>query len=620
MLRSRFNFSLQRSNAWKRVLVASLVTFALARCREAQGDDSLGRGLTAVPAIIGGLDIHPTTSGQSSVYSTISLPMVTQAEPFKIVDRPGLEPPATSMLAPPGFGVPSAQLEPVDALRSLSLDPLQEPQQDPIAWWNQHVIQAQLGSGSAIGLSLDQLFVLAATHSARVQAISQQPMIAEAQVGQALAAFDPVLFSNNRFDGTSEPAESTLITGGPPRLEDNILGLDSGLQGQLRNGASYAMSQRFGLKDSNSTFFIPGQQGNSRLRASLNYPLLRGRRIDLPRSLLLTATFESHAAQAEFSQQFQAHLHSIAETYWRLYQERAAYVQRQRHLSRALEIAERIEHRSQYDLQRSQWLRVKATVTNRRAELVNIQANIRNLESQLRAQVNAPEIIADRGRELLTIQEPQVLRLSLNMETEVAKALASRPELAELQHRLQSARVRLQLAKDQLKPQLNVVTEAYLAGLREDFDMGRAFTDSFGDRPGYAAGLAYEQPLRRRAATQAVQQRTLEVSQLSQLVREAEENIRTEVEIALRNIAAAEATAVARYESVEAALADLEQQYDRWLNLGEDPRVGQIQLSELLAAQDRLLQEETGLLEATIQFSRSYLEYLRALGALVVLN
>ena len=135
----------------------------------------------------------------------------------------------------------------------------------PEPWWTGPLMESIRPDAQPLPIDLDTLFALTATHSGRVQAIAQTPWVNQMRLEQAQAAFDPTLYSDNRFDSTSDPVENTLTTGGPPRLEDNLLGLDTGLRGQNRRGTNYRVGQRFGHKNSNSNFFAPNDQGTSRL-------------------------------------------------------------------------------------------------------------------------------------------------------------------------------------------------------------------------------------------------------------------------------------------------------------------------------------------------------------------
>ena len=489
---------------------------------------------------------------------------------------------------------------------------------DSQPWWTEGVAIPIRGRAVPLPIDLDQLFLQTVQHSHRVLATAQKVNVQLMRIEQAEGAFDPTLYSDNRFDSTSDPVQNTLTTGGPPRLEDAIVGLDAGLRGQSRGGTQYNLGQRLGHKNSNSLFFTPNDQGSSRLYANMTKPLLRGRKIDVNRSLVLTARFESEAARAEYEEILQAQLFQVANAYWNLYIERSSLLQRQRHLARAMEIADLLRHREGHDVLQSQILRASSAIAIREAEIAQADTRIRNLEAQLRALTNAPELTDNRQAEFLPIQPAQIQPIELDLETECHEALKRRPELASIENKIQAVQVQLRLAEDQKKPTLNLVAEGYLAGLRGESDIPGAWVDQFSTgSPGYAAGLIYERPLRNRAAEATVRQLRFELSQLIHLANEADENVRAEVETAIRNVDAAKQLAQSRQRSLDAIVAEVDFLYDRWKSLGNDPKLGQLQLDELLRAQDRLLQEEQSLLQALVQYNQTLLEVQRSTGALI---
>lgn len=489
--------------------------------------------------------------------------------------------------------------------------------QIPEPWWVSKVSNA-MRSDSSLPIDLDTLFALTIVHSGRVKAFAQTPWINQMQLAQARAAFDPTFYSDNRFDSISDPVGNTLTTGGPDRLREDAFSSDSGFRGTRTNGTTYRVGQRFGHKNSNSTFFIPNNQGTSRLFANLTKPLLRGQRTDVNRTLVITAQFDTQVARAAYQKAAQKRLFDVADKYWSLYVERASQLQRERHLSGAKNIAELLESRAEHDGVWSQVLRARAAVANREAELVQVESRIRNMESSLRALVNAPELVENRQAEFLPMQAALINPVEFNIEDEVAIGLMHRPEVAELNGKASILKARLRLARDQTQPTLNLVTEGYVAGLEGNSNIGRAFTEQFSEgRPGYAAGLVYEAPVGRRAATATVRQRQIELLQLNHLLRETTETIRAEVESAIRDLGAAKYAAKGRHASLAATKEEVEYLEDRWRNLGNDPRLGQLQLNDLLSSQDRLLQEERSLLEALVEYNRAILEVQRATGQLI---
>ncbi|MEZ6117617.1 MAG: TolC family protein [Pirellulaceae bacterium] len=496
------------------------------------------------------------------------------------------------------------------------------PQPEPVlsqaAWWDELVVRGSGGVCNGLPISVEQLLLMAVAHSGRIQAVALTPHIAQAKLQQATAFTDPTLFSESNFNRTNDPVESTLQTGGPPRLEDRVIGLDAGLRGKRSDGLSYSVGQRIGLKDSNSNFFSPANQATSRIRAGVTKPLLRGRVTDVQRTLVLATSFETEAAAAEYAKELQQQLYDIAETYWSLYFEHASRFQRLRHIKRAQEIAVILESRASLDAVQSQIFRVKAAVTNRRAEITTVDAKIRNHESRLRALVNAPQMLQNRHLDFVPVQSPVVFPLELNLESEVQRALQARPELADLNAQVGIAQAKLNLAHDQMKAKLDFVGEAYIAGLQGNNDVANAWSDQFsGGTPGVSAGLVFERPAANRSARAAVQERELELAQLGHLLREMNETVRADVESAIRDISAASTNVSSRYESLAAANQELDYLQDRWKMLGDDPNLGQVQLNDLFQAQDRVLQEEQGLLLATIDFHLAILDLQRSTGAFI---
>ncbi|MEQ1902743.1 MAG: TolC family protein [Pirellulaceae bacterium] len=495
------------------------------------------------------------------------------------------------------------------------------PSHDLLSWWIQPTSQSLNMGADTIPVDVATLMSLAAQYSGRVEAVRQQVWIAGTQVDQARAAFDPALFTNSKFDSKNDPVGNTLTTGGPPRLEQDTWSLETGLRGQSSLGTSYKLSQDLGLGNSNSVFFAPNNQGTSRLAARLEQPLLQGRRIDVNRSLILTAQLETGASEASYLITVQKQLSDVASAYWQLYVERANLLQRQRHLERASKIADDLEARSQFDSVKSQILRARAALATRKAELSLSVAKIKNIESRIRALLNAPGISDRVGSEIVTVQPLALEYIHFDPNAELAVALDRRPEIQELQRKIDAIDVRLQLAADQTRPQMNLLMEGYVAGLQGESDVFGAWNNQFIDgQPGYAGGLEMEMPYRNRAARARVNQRRYEIAQYENLLRETKANIQAEVEVAIRNSEAAYQAILSRQASLEAVVAEVAYTEDRWRALTGDARLGQLQLDDLLNAQARLLQEEQALLVSMVEYNLALIEIQRATGAFVQLS
>lgn len=490
----------------------------------------------------------------------------------------------------------------------------------PLMWWHPIVAQSLRPDSHPANVDVLGLMQAAIQHSNRVVAVEQTQWIRAQDAVAASANFDPTLYATTRFDDTSDPVGDLLTTGGPDRLVQRRWGMDAGLRGITGSGATYSLGQQLGHLNSNSTFISPNNQGTARLGAAFNQPLLRNRQIDANRSLIVTTRLETDAARAQYLATVSEQLGRIGDVYWQLYFARATLVQRQRHLDRGREVATRLSARSALDSAQSQILRAQAAVASREAALARTEATIRNLENDLRTLLNVPGLSDRPNGEIIPVQSVALDVPNLSVEMEVAAALSRRPELMELGKQIATAKVQLDLARNRLQPELNLILEGYLAGLEGSSNVPGAWAEQFSEgRPSYAGGFEFEAPYRNRAAQAAVRQQQFVLVRLQNLMAERQANIRAEVENAIRVLEASGLEVQGRRRSLASTQEELEYQRLRWEKLKGDDRLGQFQLDELLGTQDRLFQEEQSLLQALTDLNRSLIDVQVATGALVQL-
>lgn len=519
--------------------------------------------------------------------------------------QPSLHQQATATAAPDHAVLPHTVLLPRQTL--------------PAAWWSSKVAQPLRSSPATIPVDLAGLMQAAVRHSNRVLAVQQSQWIRGQEYLAASAAFDPTLYTSTRFDGRNDPVGSDLTTGGPNRLEEDHWTMDTGVRGTTKSGASYSVGQQLGHLNSNSTFISPNDQGDARLGFSVKQPLLRDRAIDANRSLILTTRFNSDAAGWQYLEAIQEQLSKVATAYWSLYTERATLVQRAEHLRRAESIAQTLTARQSLDSVRSQVLRAEAAVAARRAALALAEANIRNVESELRALINAPDLNACFASELVPMQPATLSAIVFDPQAELAAALHRRPEVQLLKRQIEAGRVKLALAQNQTQPQLNLVFEGYVAALQGRSDVLGAWTEQFETQPGYAGGLEFATPYRNRAAHASIRQQQFALTQLQYLLQERQANVRSDVERSIRSLDATRQEVVSRSMALDAIRSELDYEEQRWRTLRGDVQFGQLQLDDLLSTQDRLFAEEQALLKAMVNFNRGLIEVQRSTGALVAI-
>ncbi len=487
-----------------------------------------------------------------------------------------------------------------------------------LPWWQDDMQGSIVERGPVIQATLDELLYRALQHSAQVKVFGDLPLIRETAVDEAQAAFDWKLFLDTRWDDISDPVGNILTTGGSPRYRDHLWSSSAGVSRRNTKGGTFETSQRIAHQNNNSNFFQPNNQGTSRWNVNYTQPLLRGAGEVYNKSLIVLADIDASVSNDEFSRQLQSHLLEIARAYWALYLERGSLLQKQRLLERAEKIESELRARASIDTVQSQLIRTEAAVFQRRSELVRAQMAIRNSQDRLNALINDPELALTEGLEIVPVDRPTRDHIATDPVTTLSTALDRRPELNQSLRQIRAASVRLGMSRNELLPQLDVVLDAYVSGLRGNSDIGGAWVDQFSvGEPSYSAALTYEVPIGRRAAKARLRRRQLELRQLQNQFKATVETLMLEVKVAIREVETGYQDMLAKYQSMRAAGEEVDYIEGRWRRLGGEERSVNLYLEDLLRAQERLAATEFAFLEAETTYGLSLINLKRADGTLL---
>jgi outer membrane protein TolC len=489
---------------------------------------------------------------------------------------------------------------------------------DERPWWDQKVLSPMRDSSASKPIALEDIILGALRYSPRVRAISDTPLIRETAIMEAQGQFDWRAFMESRFTDTSDPVGSTLTTGGPSRLEDEDWRYSAGLRRKTYCGGKFEIAQRIGLEQSNSQFFSPTDQANSKLSLNFTQPLLNGAGTAYNTSLILLAQIDTEMAQDEFSRQLQDHLLEVTRTYWELYLNRAVLLQKKAAYSAAAQILDELDSRRAVDSLQSQVVRARAAVAARQSDIIRWEMAVRNTESKLRVLVNDPQLLPNEKTELIPVESPNAEHIPLNLSDSLATALQHRPEIDQATQNVRAATVRLGVSKNELKPVLDFVAEAYASGLEGDFALGKAYGNQFSEgRPSYSVGLVFEVPICNREARARYLRRQLELEQLAHELQNVIETTKAEVEIAVRQVEAAYQEMHSKQRAVTATEEEVRYLEERWRLLPGEDQVVSFLLEDLLDAQDRLTDEQYDYVAAQVAYTLSIPELQRALGTLL---
>ena len=522
-------------------------------------------------------------------------------------------PPDDSPLTPPEpvQPVPKTGPQPVPGRSQAKSRPTSQVQGRPVqalpAWWDQQITNALLHDVNSTALTLEELLVHALNNAPQIRVMADKPLIQEAIACEEKATFDWRTFVESRWNDLNEPVGNTLTTGGAPRFNDHQLQYSFGARRTNELGGQVEVSQAYGWQNTNSTYFVPKNQGTARLTLNYTQPLLRGAGRTYNRSLIVVAEMEASAAHHELTQRLQDHLLEVTKAYWTLHLERARLVQLRRLHERSASVAAELERRQAYDAVASQVARARAETASRQSDLFRAEMAVKVASARLQTLTGMASGRTGRFEELISLDIPASVAIPVSLSTACELALSNRPEISKTLSEIKAAAARLRMAENELLPQLNLVMETYASGLRGDSQMGRAFTDQFTTgSPSYTVGLVYELPWGNRAAKARETRRQIEMRQLENQLRATTDVLMLDARIAVQEVETSYKELAAKHVAMSAAEENLAYLDGRWRSLAGEDRSAALMLEDLLVAQKRLG-------EAEFEFARTLVTYNLAL-------
>ena len=461
------------------------------------------------------------------------------------------------------------------------------------SWWDDHVAKS-FRSQEPMPADIHTLLYLALQHSNNIKIAKRDPLIRETAIQEADSNFDWVRYLNTAWNDTSEPIGNSLTAGGTAdRFNDNLFQLTAGARKLTRYGGILDISQRFGWQDNNSVFLVPDQQATGQFTVSYTHPLLRGRGQAYNNSLVFLAQVDAEVAEQEFLGVLQDELLEIARGYWALYLERAVLAHRMRLFLETQQIYRTLDARRGVDTQGTQLVTAASALENRRADLIRARTAVTNAETRLRGLINAPELGNSDEAELIPAEPPALHFYQTSLQTEIQTAIQNRPEVLAAIQQVKAGSTRLGVAEHELLPTLNLVTQAYANGLRGDSDFSGAVLDQFSNgRPSYSIGIQYELPVGNRLAKARLCRRKHELARLRDEYGRALEAVKTEVDIAVRELNTSYQETTAKRRALTAAEAEANTIEQRWKRIMDGDGSGGLNLESLLRAQERVTEAE----------------------------
>ncbi|MEM7010190.1 MAG: TolC family protein [Verrucomicrobiota bacterium] len=489
------------------------------------------------------------------------------------------------------------------------------------AEWSSAIQESLRKDDQKLHFDLAQVYVNALKHSNMVKVLSDGPLIRETAVLEANAEFDWRAFGIGSYTGKNEPTSSTLTTGFTGRLDEDTGEVDFGIRKKIKTGAEVSLSNKLTTLESNSEFLDPNPQTSSQLVLRILQPLGRGGGYQYNLATLKIAHLESEMATAEQVNGLESFLLEVNRAYWGVYLARAAYLQKVALVEETEALVNRIEKRGEIDAEAttSALARAKSSLVERKTSLIRSETAVRNAEEQLRALVNDPEQPIGGGGEIIPASQPVVTEPIGSFEETALVALGRRSEIVQGVAQVRSAGLRLDMAKNERKPLLNLFGELRYSGDDGGRDLGGALSDQYDQGAGWLVGMNFEQSLEKNLQEGRYTRRQYEFRREVARVHELVNDVIVDATTTHREVLTSYRAMQGRYQTVLANRAELKQLKDR-LDAGEvDGSIGQ-QLQLILDSLERSQLAEEEFLIAVVAYNAALASVERAKGTFLEIH
>lgn len=379
--------------------------------------------------------------------------------------------------------------------------------------------------------------------------------------------------------------------------------------------------------ESASEFVTLNPRYDSGLRFGFVQPLLRnfGR---LPATRALRVARANDAASGyDFETQVAATIESVDFAYWRLVEAQEQLRVAQQSLGLAQELHQR--NKIQVDvgtLAPLELVQSEAAIATREEDIIRAEAAVGNAADQLRQLLDLPPGELWSAAIIPTTQ-PEIERISIDVDEAISTALASRPEIRTQQSVNERLAIDAAFFRDQLKPTLDLNIGYRLSGLggtlTRDPETGAPLPSpipgGYGDAldnirrrdfDGWSASLTFGVPIQNRAAkaNHVIAKLDLERGQVT--LDQVKLQVTTEVRTAARAVVTAAKQIDAARISVKFQERNLDAEKKRYENgMATSFRINQVQ--------DDLTQARSREVSAVVNYRTSLATYYRVIGKLL---
>jgi outer membrane protein len=365
--------------------------------------------------------------------------------------------------------------------------------------------------------------VLMALENNRALSVERlNPLIQRTFEQQERAAFDPAVSADVSVDEKSADDRA-----GTSSRDDSSTSGSAGVSELLPTGTTIDLSMTTG--PTTSAAAAAGDQ-TTRAALTVTQALLQGRGVAVSLANLRQARLDAQLSEYELRGFAEALVAEVEDTYW-------DYVLARRQveiLDESLNLAQQQFDETQKrvnvgDLAETELAAAEAEVALRREALINARSTVDTLTARL-VRLIRPNALPGTDRHVTPQSEPTISAEPLEpLEDHVAVGLQMRPDLNQARLLVQRGSLDLVKTKNGLLPRMDLFISLGKTGYADSF--GRSVSD-LGEDNDVSVGLSFDYALGNRAAKARHRTAVLTQQQLDDSLRNVEDLVREDVELA----------------------------------------------------------------------------------------
>jgi len=408
----------------------------------------------------------------------------------------------------------------------------------------------------SISLSLQDCIAKAMEHNLGVAIEILTPQSREYGISQAKEKFLPRLSLETYFTNQEQASYSFLDAAGVLRTVYNQYSLS--INQQIPTGGNFSLSLDSSRYDTNRTGITVNPSYRSELRFNFTQPLLKNFGKTMAAREILIAQTNLGVSEEELKRALQQTVYSVEEAYWNL----VFAVENLKVARLSLKLAQDLLEKNRRAVEIGtmapiEIVSAQAQVASREANILAAEAAVKNNEDKLKLVINLAAETPEA--DMLTIvpsDDPIYEKREIDLKEAVAVSLQNRPDLRSLRLGLENYKLNLSYAKNQLLPNLDLRASYWSPGVSgnqlilnplDPFGLpigtipgGRSdsLKDVFGLKfKNWSLGLTLDLPLNALVSRAAEAQAEVDLEQALLRVKNQEQQIYTDLKIAVRDVA-----------------------------------------------------------------------------------